>query len=271
MSLEIRVAQGCQPTGRILGELLTERGLTVVESGGDAVVSYGVKYTGSKPSLNANAGGHTKLDELGVLVRAGIKTVPVWTPRMALHTNAVVAGLSPLTELTPLIGGTVVPKYPLFGRKAFHMHGKDIMPAFQPEDVPWRIAAGAEFFTEYVPRDTEYRVWVYRRRMLGTYEKVMMYPDKYRFIGCNYRNGFAFKYVPTEVAPVPAIEAAAASVTALGLDFGAVDILRGKDGHYHVLEVNTAPGVAGLTREGIKKLAAKIAKWVELGYVNRST
>jgi D-alanine-D-alanine ligase-like ATP-grasp enzyme len=33
-------------------------------------------------------------------------------------------------------------------------------------------------------------------------------------------------------------------VYALGLDFGAVDILRDDEGKWYVLEINTAPGIA---------------------------
>jgi hypothetical protein len=263
MSIELRVAANCQPTGRILAELLRERGLSIVNSDGDAVVNYGVKYTGSKPALNANSGGRTKLDELGILVRRGIRTVPVWVPK-------VDDGSLSLEQL----GGDYrndAPTYPLLARKETHMHGKDIMPVFQPEELSWRMAAGAAFFTEYIPRLTEYRLWVYRKRHLGAYEKEMVYPDKYRFIGCNYRNGFAFKFVPFAELPNEAFELASKSVAAMELDFGAVDILKGKDGRFYVLEVNTAPGVAGLTREGIKKLADKIKKWVDLGYVRRGS
>lgn len=259
MSVRLIVAANCNPTGRIVAELLRERGVDIVTEGGDAVISYGVQYRGDKPALNANAGGRTKLDEMGILSRAGITTVPTWIPD----------ALNPNNPLKPLIGGQRL-TYPLLARAETHMHGKDIMMVLQPEDVPLRYAAGASFFTSYVHRDTEYRVWVYRRRVLGTYQKVMLYPEKYKYVGCNYRNGFGFKYVRAEDSPTLALNMATNTVHAMQLDFGAVDILRGKDGVYYVLEVNTAPGVAGLTREGIKKLADKMAKWVQLGYVKRS-
>jgi hypothetical protein len=256
MSVKLSVAANCQPTGRILAELLRERGVELVDRNYDAVISYGLKYTGDKPALNANAGGRTKYDEMGILARAGINIVPTFKYEDGI--------------LKTIIGGQNSIAYPLLARAETHMHGKDIMMVLQAEDIPLRISAGASFFTQYVPRETEFRVWIYRRRVLGTYQKVMLYPDKYRFVGCNYRNGFGFKYVKSEDAPAIAVDLASKSVSAMQLDFGAVDILKGKDGKFYVLEVNTAPGVAGLTREGIKKLAAKMAKWVELGYVKRS-
>lgn len=259
MSVRLIVAANCNPTGRIVAELLRERGVDIVTEGGDAVISYGVEYRGDKPALNANAGGRTKLDEMGILARAGITTVPAWVVEAA-----------PGGAILKPLAGTQAIRYPLLARAETHMHGKDIMMVLQPEDIALRQAAGASFFTSYVPRDTEFRVWVYRRRVLGTYQKVMLYPEKYKYVGCNYRNGFGFKFVRAEDAPTLALNMATDAVHAMQLDFGAVDILRGKDGVYYVLEVNTAPGVAGLTREGIKKLADKMAKWTQLGYVKRS-
>jgi glutathione synthase/RimK-type ligase-like ATP-grasp enzyme len=37
------------------------------------------------------------------------------------------------------------------------------------------------------------------------------------------------------------------SALALGLDFGAVDIIQDDGGNFYVLEVNTAPGLEGQT------------------------
>jgi D-alanine-D-alanine ligase-like ATP-grasp enzyme len=37
------------------------------------------------------------------------------------------------------------------------------------------------------------------------------------------------------------------AVAALGLDFGAVDIIEDKEGNFYVLEINTAPGLEGHT------------------------
>jgi hypothetical protein len=255
--IQFRQAKLAQPTGTIFTSLLAERGLRIAEDG-QAVVCYGLGYTGSKPALNANAGKYDKLQELEVMARAGISIPPTWTPEEGG------------TKLKPLFGGIDL-SFPLLARKKNHMHGKDIMPVLQVEEIPFRYRAGGEFFTQYINRETEFRVWVYRRRHLATYQKVMKYPEKYRFIGCNYRNGFMFDIVRRENLPQPAIDLAAKAVQALQLDFGAVDVLLGKDGKFYVLEVNTAPGVQGLTREGINRLADKVVKWTQLNYPDRST
>jgi len=51
---------------------------------------------------------------------------------------------------------------------------------------------------------------------------------------------------------------ALAAVSALGLDFGAVDIIYNEhENQYYVLEVNTAPGLEGTT---VEKYAEAFAK-----------
>lgn len=253
--INLLVAEGSRPTGRILTGLLQEMGVRIGREGARGVVSYGVRYEGALPCLNAMAGGRTKLTELRTLITKGVRT-----PNTFLYQGGNLTG----------IGHAERPTFPLFGRKLSHREGKDIMPCFQTEDVPMRVAAGAQFFTQYIPRDTEYRVYVYRKLHGATYKKVMRHPELYKYIGCSYRNGFAFELCREGEIPRDAVELAKASVSALGLDFGAVDILKGKDGHFYTLEVNTAPGVEGDGRQSIRFLAEKIATWERNGFLRRN-
>lgn len=253
--IDLRIAEGCGPTGRLLAELLQERNIRVGREGARGVVCYGVRYTGTLPCLNSQAGGRTKLTELRTLASSGVRI-----PRTFLPNLTLVEGITDRSA----------PRFPLFGRKLQHREGKDIMPAFQQEDVPLRHAAGAAYFTEYVPRETEFRVWSYRKLHLATYQKVMRHPEQYRYMGCSYRNGFAFELVQSENVPRGAVEAAANAVNAMGLDFAAVDVLQGKDGNFYVLETNTAPGVETGARQGIRSLADKIATWERNGYLRRN-
>jgi glutathione synthase/RimK-type ligase-like ATP-grasp enzyme len=142
----------------------------------------------------------------------------------------------------------------------------DIALILQPEDATLRHS---DFYTRYIPRQSEYRTWVYRRRILGTYQKVLAYPQRYHRIGANHRNGFVFKLVASEAVPAGLREIAAGAVDSLGLDFGAVDILLGVDGLLYVLECNTAPGVEGEDRQVIRALAAKMRRWIELEFPRR--
>lgn len=249
--LQIRIAQGCGPTGRLLQTMLNEHGIeTRREVYGfqpHGIVCYGVGVTNpTLPTLNANAGKLDKYEQFLKLQESGVK-VPTF---YAGDTNGFGC------------------HFPMLARKRKHHGGKDIMVVLQEEDIPLRRNAGAEFFVEYVPRKTEYRCWIYRRQHLGTYQKVLKHPEQYRKVGCNYDNGFAFDLVKADAIPREAVELAAQAVQALDLDFGAVDVLHGKDGQFYVLEVNSAPGVDG-PRQGINGLVGKIERWVQLGYPKR--
>jgi hypothetical protein len=247
--LNLMIGRGCGPTGRLLSGLLRERGINIGERG-QGVICYGVGYGGNLPALNKMAGRYNKYTQFEMLLRAGVRT-PKFFNRAAIPQNF--AGW----------------QFPLFGRNLAHREGKDICLALQPEDIPLRFAAGIDFFTEFVPRQTEIRVWIYRRRHLASYQKVMRHPQQYRYYGCSYRNGFAFELMNAAAINRDAVDQAAKAVDALGLDFGAVDVMIGKDGNAYVLEINTAPGVEA-ARQGITGLADKIATWEKAGMLRRN-
>ena len=238
MSVELVVAESSRATGAILAASLRENG---VEVGAPARcrVSYGVSgLDASLPTLNRRAGEGNKYDQMVRMREAGVRVPPTY-----------LAADSP-------------DKFPLLGRKFKHRGGTDIKVVLQPEELPWRSASGSDFFVEFIPIETEYRVWVYRGSHMGTYQKVQKHPEQFKRIGRNFKNGFAFDIVKRGDLPTEAIGLASRSVEALGLDFGAVDILRGKDGLDYVLEVNTAPGVQG-TRQVMRLLAKHIHEWSE--------
>ena len=258
--IDLRVAEGVGPTGRALRDLLRERNVyrepytRSIPLPGDrpaeAVVCYGVPYTGPLPCLNGNAGRFDKFRQFVELRSRGVRTVDYYVPSMA--------------EQLPQ------EDYPLLGRQFSHHGGRDITVAFQPQDIEWRARAGADFFTRYLPNTQELRIWIFRRRLKGAYEKVMVRPEQYRRIGRNYANGFAFQRVASGEVPQGAVDLAASAVQNLDLDFGAVDMVRGMDGQYYVLEVNTAPGVESTIRQGLVGLADSIERWARNGYPRRN-
>lgn len=254
--IRIRVAQGCKPTARILQSVLQQLGVgaTLLDTQPPtAYVNWGVGSHSDLPTLNANAGRFDKLQQLIKLQEAGVRIPHTWNLPAARDLHAI------RQEHCPVLG-----------RQRHHVGGRDIILVMQPEEIQGRIAAGAEFFTQFIPSIAEYRTWVYRRRHLGTYQKVLTRPTQFRGIGRNYNNGFSFQLVHSEQIPPEVPELAGRAVDALGLDFGATDIIRGVDGNFYVLEVNTAPGIESDGRQVVQALGQKIQNWIRLNYPRRN-
>lgn len=250
--IDLRVAASSGPTGRILRSLLVAEGVQAEirrdnrpDAAGEVVVSYGMPGRWNVPTLNGNAMQGDKFDQLRTMSQAGVPVPDFWL---------VEGGQLPVIP---------VDAYPLLARKRRHRGGKDIRVVLQPEEAPWRVAAGAEAFVKFTPWKWEHRVWVYRGRHLGTYRKVQAHPEMYRWTGMNQRNGFAFVLVPSEEVDRALVDTAAQAVDAIRLDFGAVDVLTGKDEVNRVLEVNTAPGIEGDNRQAVRLLARHIARWAK--------
>jgi hypothetical protein len=244
--LVYKVATNCEKTGTLLRQLVGQG-----QSNKTGVVCWGRGHTGTEPALNARAGMANKLQQLQKFKEAGLLTVPFWTQ---LPNEAS--------------------QFPVLGRQFKHHGGTDIALLMQPDDMqlPWIRAKAPDFFTGWVPRKTEYRCWVYRRKHLATYEKRRVRPEESKpwRVGANHRDGYAFLLLNSELVPDGIREIAAKAVDALGLDFGAVDILRGVDNALYVLEVNTSPGAESADRAGLKTLASKIANWERLGMPRRN-
>lgn len=107
----------------------------------------------------------------------------------------------------------------------------------------------APLYTKFIPKTTEFRVHVFQGQVIDYIEKKKKLADqrpanfnKYiSSINC----GWVFQR--TNILDLPEVrQIAIKAVAALGLDFGAVDIVY-CDGLPYVLEVNTAPGLSGET------------------------
>lgn len=243
--IELRAVVG--PTGRQLKELLEERGVAFGERGADAIVSYGVRVTSALPTLNGNAGKLDKFEELAKMAAAGI-AVPK-------HSRNFRDAQSWNTSF--------------LGRQLHHARGRDIN-LYQAN--AWRANPDDDFFTEYIDKVAEYRVWAFRRTPKALYKKERGLRVRQRgaFVW-NRRNGYNFEFIPADdMTPRQkrVSELGAAAIQALDLDFGAADVIVGPDGTAYVLEVNTAPGVEG-PRWGITSLADSIAKWAQNNYPRR--
>lgn len=103
----------------------------------------------------------------------------------------------------------------------------------------------APLYTAYIPKREEYRLHVHNGEVFFIQRKARdrdIPDEQVNWQIRNHGNGFIFANKDVDV-PEAAKQAAIMSVQALGLDFGAVDIVYGVDRKWYVLEVNCAPGI----------------------------
>lgn len=112
----------------------------------------------------------------------------------------------------------------------------------------------APLYVEYIKKEQEYRIHVGRRTegvaVIAVQRKARSLDvpvERVNWQVRNHCNGFIF--VRSNVSPPQSvIDAAKSSLVAVGLDFGAVDVIyNDKEGKAYVLEINTAPGLEGQT------------------------
>lgn len=119
----------------------------------------------------------------------------------------------------------------------------------------------APLYTAYVKKQEEYRYHVFMGKVVDIQRKARKREVPDEQVNWKVRNldgGFIFAregVVENEGAAQNAIMA----VEALGLDFGAVDLIyNAREEKYYVLEVNTAPGLAGSTLDGYAQRFAEV-------------
>jgi glutathione synthase/RimK-type ligase-like ATP-grasp enzyme len=114
----------------------------------------------------------------------------------------------------------------------------------------------APLYTEYVKKQHEYRYHVFMGQVVDIQRKARRRDVPDDAVNWRVRNldgGFIFAREGVVESPV-ASEEAIKAVESLSLDFGSVDLIyRERDDKYFVLEVNTAPGLAGSTLDGYAK------------------
>lgn len=111
-------------------------------------------------------------------------------------------------------------------------------------DIPY-----APLYTQAIDVKAEYRVHVFNGEVIDYVKKMRKVddiPDEHQLQVRNHKNGWIF--CREGLNRLERIEKLAIdSVKALGLDFGAVDIVRDQDNECFVLEINTACGMEETT------------------------
>lgn len=128
-------------------------------------------------------------------------------------------------------------------------------------DVPDKLVA-APLYVKYKKKRKEFRVHVFKGQVIDVAEKrrrrVEQRPPQFDGYIRNLANGWVFCRDGV-VKPADLDGLACSACTALGLDFGAVDIIwNERENKCYVLEVNTAPGLQGTT---LDNYANAIYKW----------
>lgn len=229
---------------RILTQHLEQLGHKIVRSKDepfDVVLGWGTSRQGVQgPMLNADVNLYNKFQAINIFKRAGIP--------------APVVALNP-RELTP--------PFPWLARKFQHKCGRDIIPVQsigQANRI--QIQAGINFFSQFVPTKTEYRVWSFKNKVLAVYEKVWKGEGEYDGIQRNHRFGFKFER-REDLRDSDIGTWGSQAVAALEMDFGATDIIEGRDGEYYVLEVNSMPSIDDAKKSSGIRLANAVSKWAE--------
>lgn len=132
--------------------------------------------------------------------------------------------------------------FPALARKINHSQGSDIILCLQKQDVRRALNRGRKYFVRYIPTDREYRAHVFRGQVFRINQKLLQDREEWVPHIRNITHGYTFAR-PRQEMGAAATEMAIRAVSALGLDFGAVDLVIGDDNRPYVLEVNTGPSL----------------------------
>lgn len=187
--------------------------------------------------------------------------------RVINRPEAVAAAVNKLSALSTLrSGGVRVPDFSTdkpvgsrdiyLARTVLNGSGGEGIVVIRPGDV----IPDAPLYTKYIRKVAEVRIHVAFGNAIFLQMKLRERDTEQtadQKLIRNHDNGWVFAPRPIEGAVLEAAAAEAIkAVAALGLDFGAVDIITGKrDDLPYVLEVNTAPGIQSPTLKEAYKQA----------------
>lgn len=153
-------------------------------------------------------------------------------------------------------GHTVVERHELRGNSGEGIRIVNLDDPDMPSDLQ-----RAPLYTRFIAKSAEFRVHVFRGEVIDYIEKKKISaerrPANFNKYISSINCGWVFSH--TDVRDIPEVrQLAIRAVAALGLDFGAVDIVY-ENGLPYVLEINTAPGLKGVT---LVKYANAIRKFM---------
>ncbi len=148
----------------------------------------------------------------------------------------------------------------LIGRPGKHYGGKNVI--FIKSRYDLIKDCNSEYWSEYIEKDEEYGIFVFKNRVIGGVQKIVNNKNK---IVWNHCAGGYFKTIYKGQYPQEVRDISRASAKVLEIDFSRVDIIT-KDRKTYVLELNTAPQLSGFRQQMLVKEINKILennKWKE--------
>jgi glutathione synthase/RimK-type ligase-like ATP-grasp enzyme len=136
-------------------------------------------------------------------------------------------------------------------RTTLHGHSGDGIVLATPDQLP-----SAPLYTQHIPKVAEYRAIVVNGQVVDFKQKLKRRPysdeNPTGHVGehhphvWSYDNGYIFAREGIE-RPADLDTISINTMQALGLNYGALDIIKSEDGKLYILEVNTAFGLDGST------------------------
>lgn len=159
--------------------------------------------------------------------------------------------------------GIPVPKpteteFPLVARTEKHTQGKGFVFVQDEEDLEWAKEKGCVYFSQYYPKQNEYRIHIAGGRCILMSVKE---GNKNQYIWNYSLNKFKLRHLHRHIWLEDEhlrnmVRQAKKAVKVLGLDFGAVDVMADAGEGYDpfvISEVNTSPALSPLAREKYAK------------------
>ncbi len=205
------------------GDVLIRWGTTRKDEKDDQFIRAGGKVLNSANSIFRNT---NKLKSIDIFKRAGLNTARVYTNKRDIQ------------------------QFPVLGRDRNHHGGLDIVVINGNNNLrqnDFNKIPNKDYYIEYIPSKVEYRVHVFQGEIIRVTKKVFKGHDRDgnpvhdKGTIKNDTYGWGHSNINIEEFPREYKAPAIAAVEAIGLDFGAVDMLIGaNDRKPYILEVNSA-------------------------------
>lgn len=143
-------------------------------------------------------------------------------------------------------GATIISRHQLSGHS-----GAGIVLSTEDGISTMRRGIMCPLYVKYVKKAAEYRIHVVKGEVIDVQQKMKRREtpnEEVNYKVRNHANGWIYARMDIDLLSADICRWAIAAVSALGLDFGAVDVVW--NNHHqraYILEVNTAPGLEGTT------------------------